>query len=76
MAEMRAFEGGCHCGNVCLRFETAKPPAAFAVRACGCGFCRRHQTRTVADPAGRLHLTVRDPARLNRTAWACVPPTS
>jgi hypothetical protein len=66
MTQRRVFEGSCHCGNVTLRFETAEPPAAFTVRACGCGFCRRHQTRTVADPAGRLRLTVRDPTRVNR----------
>ena len=63
---MRAFEGGCHCGNLSLRFETAKPPAAFAVRACGCSFCRRHQTRTVTDPAGKLTIAARDPAQLSR----------
>jgi hypothetical protein len=63
---MRAFDGGCHCGNITLRFETAKPPAAFAVRACGCSFCRRHQTRTVADPDGRMSIAARDPGNLSR----------
>ncbi|MBI3517565.1 MAG: aldehyde-activating protein [Proteobacteria bacterium] len=66
MADMREFDGGCHCGNVTLRFETAKAPADFSVRACGCSFCRRHQTRTVADPAGTLHIVARDPRRLSR----------
>ena len=63
---MRTFEGGCHCGNLTVRFETARPPADFSVRSCQCSFCRRHGTRTIADPAGRMHLTVRDPAQLSR----------
>ena len=63
---MRAFDGGCHCGNLSLTFETAQAPAAFSVRACGCSFCRRHQTRTVADPAGRVTIAARDPAQLGR----------
>jgi hypothetical protein len=66
MTGMRTFEGGCHCGNVTLRFETARAPADFSVRSCGCSFCRSHGTRTVSDPAGRVRVTVRDPARLNR----------
>jgi hypothetical protein len=63
---MRAFDGGCHCGNLTVRFETAREPAAFSVRSCGCSFCRRHATRTIADPDGRMRVTVRDPANLNR----------
>jgi hypothetical protein len=66
MAALQSFEGGCHCGNVSLRFETATAPAAFTVRACGCSFCRRHATRTIADPAGHMHIAVRDPAKLSR----------
>ena len=66
MTAPRTFDGGCHCGNVSLRFETAKAPADFQVRACACSFCRRHQTRTVADPAGRLQIAARDPRKLNR----------
>lgn len=66
MTEMRVFEGGCHCGNVTLRFETATAPSAFSVRSCGCSFCQRHGTRTIADPRGRAHVAVRDPASLNR----------
>ncbi len=63
---MRTFEGGCHCGAVTFTFATAKAPADFAVRACGCSFCRRHQTRTVADPAGTIALAARDPEKLSR----------
>ena len=63
---MTVFDGGCHCGNATIRFETAKAATDFQPRACQCSFCRAHGTRTAADPAGRLHLTVRDPALLSR----------
>jgi hypothetical protein len=58
--------GGCHCGNLEVAFETARPPAELMVRACGCSFCRRHGGRTVSDPAGRVEVLVRDPAELSR----------
>jgi len=41
--------GRCHCGAIRLRFETGKP---LAPRACQCGFCRKHDARTVSDPEG------------------------
>jgi hypothetical protein len=63
---MTVFDGGCHCGNATLRFETPKAAADFQPRACQCSFCRAHGTRTASDPAGRLRLSVRDPALLGR----------
>ena len=54
-------EGGCHCGAIRVAFESALDPAATAVRACQCGFCRRHGTRTVTDPQGRLVVRVKRP---------------
>jgi hypothetical protein len=33
-------------------------PAELPLRACQCGFCRRHGARTTSDPNGSLHLTV------------------
>jgi len=46
-------EGRCHCGAVRLRYESAVPPAETEVRACQCGFCRRHGSRAISDPSGR-----------------------
>ena len=46
-------EGGCHCGAVRFAFESDKP---LAPRACQCGFCRKHNARTVADPDGSAVL--------------------
>ncbi len=57
---MTAFHGGCHCGAVTARFETALDHGAIEVRADQCGFCRRHGAKTVSDPAGRLTLSFAD----------------
>lgn len=56
------FEGGCHCGNLSVRFETAIPPEEIEVRACQCTFCQRHAQRSATDPAGHLTIVARDPA--------------
>jgi hypothetical protein len=52
--------GGCHCGNIHVRLRLSKPPQDSPVRACACAFCRAHQTRTVADPAGLFELSADD----------------
>lgn len=59
-------EGGCHCGNITVELETAIDPAEIEVRACQCDFCRKHNTRALADPEGTLTFSVADAARLNR----------
>ncbi len=58
---MTTLTGACHCGAITARFET-DDPVALPVRACQCGFCRRHGARTVSDPAGRLRLAFAEPA--------------
>ena len=52
-----------------MEFETALAPAALALRACQCTFCRKHGVRATSDPAGRLRFRVRDPAALSRYAF-------
>jgi hypothetical protein len=52
--------GGCHCGNIHVRLRLSKPPQGTPLRACACAFCRAHQTRTVADPAGLFELSADD----------------
>jgi hypothetical protein len=59
-------KGGCHCGNVRVSLRLSTPPEATPLRACACSFCRAHQTRTVADPAGLFELWAED--------WALVEP--
>jgi hypothetical protein len=48
--------GECHCGRLKATFETDKAPAELGLRACQCGFCRRHGARTVSDPQGEVVL--------------------
>ena len=62
----RSFEGSCHCGAIAFTFETAQAPEFWQIRACQCGFCRRHGARTTADPAGRVVFRVRDQTALQR----------
>src|SRR5258708_2604645 len=42
------YQGGCHCGNLRIEFETALSPAEIELRACPCTFCRKHGSRAVA----------------------------
>jgi hypothetical protein len=48
--------GHCHCGAIRVEFEPGAPVADLPLRACQCGFCRRHGARTTSDPASRLHI--------------------
>jgi len=49
-------EGGCHCGNLRVRLSLTQAPSEVRLRACGCSFCRRHNTRTASDPRGAVDL--------------------
>lgn len=60
------YGGGCHCGNIALKFDTAQNPKDMEIRACLCSFCRKHGTRAVADPRGSLVISVVDENLLNR----------
>jgi hypothetical protein len=51
------LNGSCHCGAVHVQFDPGKPVSELPLRACGCGFCRRHGSRTTSDPNARLHIT-------------------
>jgi hypothetical protein len=66
---MNVLAGRCHCGNLSVRFETAKAPAELPLRSCQCSFCTRHGARTTVDPEGRAIVSVRDPAKLSRYSW-------
>jgi hypothetical protein len=48
------YVGGCHCGALEFRYETAILVAAWSVRACQCSFCRTHAALSTSDPAGSL----------------------
>ncbi|WP_137934017.1 GFA family protein [Mesorhizobium comanense] len=63
---MTEHAGGCHCGNIRLRFSTELDPSQIEVRACQCGFCVKHASRAAADPDGRLTVAVKDIRRLHK----------
>ncbi len=58
--------GACHCGAVGIAFTSGVPPHELALRACQCGFCRRHAARTFADPRGRAVIVAREPGAVGR----------
>ncbi len=51
-----SFQGACHCGRIEVSFEATLTPGEIEVRACQCGFCRRHNGKTVSDPKGRVEF--------------------
>lgn len=55
--EMVRFDGGCHCGQLRVRFSTGLDPASFTPRACDCSFCCKHGAAYISDPAGRLSVS-------------------
>jgi hypothetical protein len=63
---MYSFSGACHCGAIQVKLDLTRPAGETRVRACQCGFCRRHGTRTVADKDGLVAIRVASPAQLER----------
>jgi hypothetical protein len=52
--------GGCHCGNLRVDLRLSQSPAETRLRACGCSFCRAHNTRTTSDPDGSADIRAAD----------------
>ncbi|MDQ0463064.1 hypothetical protein QO010_000812 [Caulobacter ginsengisoli] len=48
--------GACHCGSIRVAFTPSVEPDDLPLRACQCGFCRRHGALTTSDPRGRLAI--------------------
>jgi hypothetical protein len=48
--------GHCHCGAIRVILEPNRPLEELALRACRCGFCRRHGAATTSDPRSFLHI--------------------
>jgi hypothetical protein len=57
---MGEHRGGCHCSNLSLSLRLSQAPADTRLRACGCSFCRAHNTRTTSDPKGSVEIRARD----------------
>ena len=64
MTEM--IEGGCHCGSIRVRFHVSLRFEDLPIRACQCTFCRKHNVRATADPAGRVEFLFSDPEAVSR----------
>ena len=62
---MLQLAGHCHCGAIHVILEPGRPTAELPLRACQCGFCRRHGAATTSDPESRLHIEAA-PGSLNR----------
>ena len=60
------FKGSCHCGAIVFTFRSSRSPGSWRVRACQCGFCRRHGARTTSDPAGSVSFRISDESQLQR----------
>jgi hypothetical protein len=60
-----SLTGACHCGAVRVSFAPSRPAAELQLRACQCGFCRRHGGLTASDPQGRMSIEA-SPGALSR----------
>ena len=58
MPHVHNYQGSCHCGAIRAALAASKPADALEVRACQCGFCRRHGSMTVSDPQGRARFEI------------------
>jgi hypothetical protein len=59
-------QGRCHCGNMRFSLRLTQAPENMRLRACGCSFCRAHNTRTISDPDGSVEVWAED--------WGLVQP--
>ena len=70
MTDQESLIGGCHCGVLAVKFTSARDWVDLELRACQCGFCRRHAVRTTTDPTGLLEITVTSARDLSRYAFS------
>ena len=63
------IRGRCHCGNIAFALTWEPAPGEIPARACGCSFCTKHGGVWTSNPAGRLEVTVQDPARVSKYAF-------
>jgi hypothetical protein len=60
------IQGQCHCGRVRVTLRLSCRPEDIELRACECSFCRRHGTKTFADPRGHALIEAPTPELLYR----------
>lgn len=59
---MRQIHGSCHCGNIRFVFDRPETGPTIPVRACGCGFCRKHGGVWTSHAGGSFRLQIADPS--------------
>jgi hypothetical protein len=64
------IQGQCHCGRVKVTARLSCRTDEIVLRACQCSFCRRHGTRTFADPRGHALIEAPTPELLYRYRFA------
>ena len=52
--------GGCHCGNISVKFNTNISGSQLEPRACDCDFCRKHGASYISDCNGSLEAQIKD----------------
>ncbi|MEM7223113.1 MAG: hypothetical protein AAF495_09060 [Pseudomonadota bacterium] len=62
----RPITGGCYCGAIRFDFVWPGGSGLIPVRACGCGFCRKHGGVYTSHPEGRLSVEIADPDKVKR----------
>ena len=60
MARRYTYPGSCHCGDIELRLESDRTPSELGLRADTCSFCKKHHAMYTSDPAGEIHLALRE----------------
>lgn len=60
------LRGSCHCGNIRIAIDWPDPDPrpTIPVRACGCGFCKKHRAAWTSHPNGRFYLRITDASRV------------
>jgi hypothetical protein len=60
VTDLYEYQGCCHCGNLRRVLRSRFSQSELPVRACQCGFCRKHAAMSTSDPHGAMNLVVQD----------------
>lgn len=69
-AELKSYEGACHCGALEFTYQTRVAVRSWPLIACQCDFCRGHGSLAAADPDGTVRFRYVQPDRLRRYRFA------
>jgi len=64
-ADLRSYEGLCHCGAIGFVYRTSIAPEQWPIRVCQCTFCRGRGALSTSDPAGSLQYIENTPETLH-----------